>query len=199
MNTLHTLALALVLAASACGAPGPTPGFWRPWYDDPSQMGGRDGSALDGPQPSGGTCTLSVSVTTAVLAGKYSPRNVGAIWITDGTSRFVKSLYVWANRRISHLNRWISDTAAAGLPSNRVDAITAATLTGFGLRTAQWNCTDVSRNPVPSGSYHVCFEITSSNSAGPSDCVSFNAGQGAFHSEPADTSEFQARVLEMAQ
>ncbi len=199
MNTLHKLAIALVLAASACEAPpGPNGEFWRPWYDDPSQTGGVDGSARDGSQLAGGSCTLSVSVTTAALAGNYAPRNVGAIWVSDGSGRFVKSLYVWGNRRLSHLNRWISDTTAAGLPSNRVDAITSATLSSFGVRTAQWNCTDVSRTPVPAGSYQVCFEITSSNAAGPSDCVPFNAGKGAFHDQPPDTAEFQGRVLQMA-
>jgi hypothetical protein len=198
MNTIPTLALALLLAASACGAP-PAPGaeFWRPWYDDPSQSSGVDGSA-DGSQISGGSCSLSVSVTTATLAGKYAPRNVGAIWVDDANNHFVKSLYVWGNRRITHLNRWVSETTAAGLPSNRVDAVSAATLSDFGVRTAQWNCTDASKKPVPSGSYHVCFEVTSSNAAGPNDCIPFNAGTGPFHNQPADTSEFQSMVLVMA-
>ena len=34
----------------------------------------------------------------------------------------------------------------------------------FGERDAQWNCTDHSENTVATGSYEVCFEITSGTS-----------------------------------
>jgi hypothetical protein len=191
---IRALGIVALLFVAACGpAALSDDDFWRPWYDDPLD----GGDSADGPVTMGGSCNFSVSETTAALAGRYAPRNVGAIWIDDHAGHFVKSLTVWGSRRLNHLDRWESETAQAGVPGNRVDAITSATASSFGDRAGQWNCTDYMERPVAAGSYQVCFEITSSNSAGPSDCVMFKVGSGPFQTRPGDTAEFQNRVLEM--
>ena len=70
-----------------------------------------------------------ISVTTKAPGGRYQPDNVGAIWIADSSTKFVKSLYVWGTQRRGELRQWTSATSAAGLSNNLVDAVTAATMT----------------------------------------------------------------------
>lgn len=140
-------------------------------------------------------CGLAISVTTASFGGTYAPNNIGSIWIADDHSRFVKSLDVWADRRTEHLDHWVAATAAAGLPNNRLDAVSTATKTSHGTRTAAWNCTDATRAPVPDGNYRVCFELTESNGAGPLDCVAFAKGTAAQDLSPADLPTFKKRRL----
>jgi hypothetical protein len=149
--------------------------------------GGGDGGAT--------TCGLAVTVTTVTTDGTYAPDNIGAIWIADGAGHFVQSLRVWANRRIEHLDRWAHDTAVAGAPGSTVDAVTSATLPGHGVRTAAWRCTDQSGASATDGAYQVCFELTESNSAGPTDCVPFQKGAGPLALAPPDRPHFRARQL----
>src|SRR5262249_51360912 len=129
----------------------------------------RDGATggIDAP------CSLRVTVTTAPVGGQYAPRNVVAIWIADDANAFVKTLDVWANRRIEHLERWGAMTPLAGVRGTAADAITGATREAHGALTATWNCTDYRRRARPDGPHRVCFEITDSNRGGPIDCVPF--------------------------
>lgn len=136
-------------------------------------------------------------MTTAEAGGRYAPDNVGAIWITDGGGRFVKTLNVWAKRRRKYLERWIADTSAAGLRQNLVDAVSTASRSGHGTHLARWNCTDASRNVVPDGSYHVCFELTDDNRAGPVDCVRFDKGSTPSTVTPPDLPTFTRRTIEL--
>jgi hypothetical protein len=183
--------------------------FWRPWYELPDaliseeptiDLGVRDLSSVeDGAAPDLATpqgCTLSVSVTTSSAGGKYAPRNIGAIWISDGTGRFVKSLYVWAGQRAKYLRKWNEVTSAASLPASRVDAISSATLGSHGARSAAWKCTDTTGKLVADGSYQVCFELTDFDGQGPSDCVAFTKGSAPFSVTPADAASFGKRRLD---
>jgi hypothetical protein len=137
--------------------------------------------------------TLMVSVTTKSAGGRYEPDNVGAIWIADGGSKFVKSLYVWGSRRRKELKTWISATSAAGSSSNLVDAVTAATMSGHGTRTASWNGTDVSKALVPDGSYKVCFELEDGSSQ--SQCVDFTKSRSPQNLMPGDSTSFTKRSI----
>jgi hypothetical protein len=120
-------------------------------------------AAAPPPAPSGpaSACMLTFTVTTVSFNGDYSPRNVGAIWISDGGGTFVKSLNVWGNKRRRHLEAW--NDASRG---NTVDAVTAATQSNHGTRTGTWNCTGVDRKPVPDGVYRVNVNFTESNDPG---------------------------------
>jgi len=128
-------------------------------------VGGDGAAARDlAPPPTQGpsqTCTLMFQVTTATANGSYAPRNVGAIWVTDANGRFVKSLKVWAQKRIRHLVTW-----QASAMGNTVDAVTSATVNSHGTRMASWNCTGVDHQPVANGSYRINAEMTERNGLG---------------------------------
>jgi hypothetical protein len=218
---LSRAALWAGLCLSACGSPPEQKEFWRPWYglidgsvNEPvldlsappvdQRDGQRDGAvASDGsvgpadqgtmPRP----CSLAVTVTTTSAGGRYSPRNIGTIWVSDGSDRFIKTLAVWADKRAKYLKRWNEATAAAGTPASRVDAISSATKTSHGVRTGTWGCTNTASVPVPDGPYKVCFELTDYDGQGPYNCVPFTKGPAAFTLTPPDSPSFTARKLEL--
>jgi hypothetical protein len=130
---------------------------------------------------SAATCSLSVTVTTVTDNGNYSPRNIGAIWIATGSGAFVKTLAVWASRRISHLTLWGSATAQAGRSRNTVDAITGATLASHQTHKVSWNCSDTNKAKVRGGPYRVYFEMTDDNLSGPNMFVNFTMGSAPFN------------------
>jgi hypothetical protein len=107
-----------------------------------------------------GKCTFSFDVTTVTARGVYAPRNVGAIWITDGSNKFVKTLRWWGFIRLSNATAWTQSAA-----SNKTDAVSGATRTSHGALNATWDCTDVSKNAVADGSYvaHVTFAESDAN------------------------------------
>jgi hypothetical protein len=139
------------------------------------------------------TGSLAVSVTTRAAGGEYAPDNVGAIWIADGGTTFVKSLYVWGQQRRRELTRWTAATSAAGLSNNLVDAVTAATMSSHGARMATWNGTNASRTLVPDGSYKVCFELADGSTQ--YQCVDFMKSRTAQSLMPADTTSFTRRSI----
>jgi hypothetical protein len=136
--------------------------------------------------PLGATCRLDVVVTTHSGGGSHSPKNVDAIWIQDASGAFVKSLYVMARNEIQHLNAWNTATTAAGLSRNRVDAVTGATLPGYGTRMATWNCTDVNQKVVAQGGYQVCFDLNDGNGTDKHTCDNIALGKTAATVMPPD-------------
>jgi hypothetical protein len=163
--------------------------------------GGTTGAAGTGAAGTTGTAgtsgvltgTVMISVTTKAPGGRYQPDNVGAIWIADSSTRFVKSLYVWGTQRRGELTRWTSATSAAGLSNNLVDAVTAATMRSHGLRTATWNGTDTKKALVADGAYKVCFEVE--DGAQQYQCVDFTKSRSAQTVTPADTAGFTMRKI----
>jgi hypothetical protein len=146
--------------------------------------------------PLGATCHLDVTVTTHSGGGNHAPKNVDAIWIQDASGKFVKSLYVMARNEIQHLNAWNTATTAAGLSRNRVDAVTGASLSGYGARMASWNCTDVNQKPVGVGGYQVCFDLNDGNGGDKSTCDKIMLGKTATTAMPPDALPcFTGRIL----
>lgn len=200
-------AFCLAPALAACeGAPGPEE-LWRPWYEAPIEEPTDPGPVdpipdMSNPNTDGGPipggCTLAVSVTTASAGGRYSPRNIGAIWVSDGSDRFIKTLNVWASQRAKYLKRWNEATLAAKVPGNRTDAISGATKSSHGVRTASWNCTNSAKLPVADGAYKVCFELTDFDGAGPYECIPFSKSPAAVTLTPPDAASFKARRLELS-
>ncbi len=142
------------------------------------------------------SCKLAVSLTTVTTGKNYDPKNVGAIWIADDAGKFLKTLKVWAGTRITHLNKWNAVTTAAGLARSKVDAVTGGTISTQQTHSAAWTCTDASKAPVADGSYQLCMEMTESNAAGPTGCVSFMKGATAAKTTPADLSNFKGLTLD---
>ena len=108
------------------------------------------------------TMTVDFQVTTTSPGGNYSPKNIGAIWVEDANGGFVKTLKVWANRRIQYLYTWQSRSGG-----NTVDGVTGATHSSHSTRTASWDFTDVSGATVPVGDYTLKLELTDQHSQGP--------------------------------
>jgi hypothetical protein len=163
-------------------------------------LGGAAGSIAagggNGGGPNSGACAFHVDFTTLTYHGKYSPKNIGAVWISDAQGHFVKSLDVWASTRIVHLVKW---NASSG--GNQVDAITAATAPSHGSHSADWNCTDVNENPVSDGPYQLHLEFTEEDSAfliwppGPSVVIDFEKGPAPVSLGPSDQSNYQSITL----
>jgi hypothetical protein len=140
-------------------------------------------------------CSLSVKAPTATAGGRYAPRNIGAIWVADQAGNFVRSLEVWAQRRVNFLSLWNSATSKAGVPGNRVDIVSQATLNSHVAHTATWNCQDFDGGSVPDGTYRVYFEMTENSSAGPNRFEQFTKGPAAMTLTPADDNYFKAIEL----
>jgi hypothetical protein len=143
-----------------------------------------------------GPCSLAISVTTVPIGSDYSPLNIGAIWLTDSSGKFVKTLAVWANRRKRHLEAWNEATSAAGVAGDTVDAVTGSTARNHGTHTSTWNCTDFKKAQVPRGPYRLCMEMTEFNGAGPKGCIAFDNGGTAFRLMPPDIGSYKGRVLD---
>ncbi len=159
-----TLALAGCIGLSSCNPAPPSTEFWRPWYEAPTAPDEDDGGEPDLPPDLAaadlggpvdllradaadgstmpGNCSLAITVTTSSAGGRYSPRNIGAIWVSDSSNRFIKTLNVWADKRAKYLKQWNQATAAASVPASRTDAISGATKSSHGVRTGTWNCTN---------------------------------------------------------
>ncbi len=157
--------------------------------------GGASGSG-GAPGTNSGTCTFTFMVTTVTAHGTYAPRNVGAIWIDDGSGKFVKTLQEWGVARIGNATAW--ETASGG---NVVDAVTGATLPNHGPHTATWNCTDLSGNPVPDGNYSVNVTFAESDAFpffGPAPiqtAVTFVKSASPLNVTPPDAGNFTAMHL----
>lgn len=216
-QAVWTLLCAATLASCADG-PDPAQGeFWRPWYDTvdasepvdptdpppdlagPADLRPPDRRDMGSPDLASmpGSCSLAVTVTTVSPGGRYSPRNIGAIWVSDSSNRFIKTLNVWADKRAKYLKQWNQATAAASVPASRTDAISGATKSSHGVRTGTWNCTNTASVPVADGSYKVCFELTDYDGQGPYDCVAFTKSPAPVSLTPADAPSFTARKLEL--
>lgn len=142
---------------------------------------GGTGAGATGPGnvlPTGGGPCVTVSFTTVDDGGQFGPNNVGAIWITTSGGKFVKTLDVWAAKRAIYLKAWIASSGG-----NKVDAISSATASSPGARTATWNCKDLSGNVVPPGDYVAHGELTEDDFAGPNTSMPFTLTIG----QPLDT------------
>jgi hypothetical protein len=167
--------------------------------------GAADAAGLPPPPDASGSvgtgtgCSMTVKLTTITTDMDYAPDNIGAVWIADAGGKFVKSLEVWANRRMSHLNKWVAATSAAGQPRDTVDAVTAATASKHLTHTSSWNCTASGGAKVPRGTYQLCIEMNESNSASIAyQCVKFDNAGIAFTAMPADAGYFKGRVIDYA-
>ena len=135
--------------------------------------------------------TLNVTVTTSATSGaQYSPRNVEALWVVDNTGKFVKSLLVYAQARISELTNWNNSSSG-----NKVDAVTGATQSSHGVRTCSWNGTNVSGVVVADGTYTLKMELTDKNGTGNLGTFTFVKGTTTQTQTPASVPSFSAITI----
>jgi hypothetical protein len=133
---------------------------------------------------------LTVATTTSSAGGNYSPRNIVAIWVEDGSGNFVKTLMAYANTRKTHLNNWQASTTNAGSAYNVVDAISGPTLSSYGQRICVWNGKDFRGNLMADGTYTIKMELTDKNATGNISSFPFVKGPNAQHQTPTDVPSF---------
>ena len=154
------------------------------------------GVAASGPRAG---CSMKVTLSTVTMNGDWSPKNCGAIWVTDNAGKFVKTLEVWAARRVHYLDKWTVESGAANQERNTADAVTAATLRTHGAHTSTWNCTDVGGKTMPTGQYRLCMELNENSSDSLAyQCLSIQHSGESWKLSPPDAIPFKGRNIEYA-
>lgn len=113
------------------------------------------GGTMVTPLPGGTPTSLTLDFTTADQGGKYSPANIGAVWVTDGSGRWVRTLEYWAFIRAKYLSKY--NAAGAGLAT---DAISGATFAVHLAHHRVWDLKDSTGAVVPDGPYTIFIEVT---------------------------------------
>jgi hypothetical protein len=149
--------------------------------------GGGMGCASESPLVS-----MRVRVRTTTPNGRYSPRNIGAIWIETEQGMFVKTIERWAGTRA----RWLTKFNASSA-SNLVDAVTSATLSQHTTHDRTWNLTNLMHCEIPSGNYRVVVEMTDKNGAGPSTTIPFTMNGTPMTLTPVETTNFHDLLIEL--
>lgn len=150
-----------------------------------------DGGAPDacGGAPVTGSI-LRFRVRTSAVGGKFAPRNVGAIWVQDGSGQFVKTLERWGTTRAKWLVTW-----GAASDGNVVDAITGPTKLAHETHDVTWNLTDAAGCPVAAGDHAMWLELTDRSGAGVTLSIPFvlaDPGEDVF---PEDAPQFHEMEL----
>jgi hypothetical protein len=132
-----------------------------------------------------GLSALRFSVRTSPAGGRFAPRNVGAIWIEDGTQAFVKTLEVWGNMRAKWLMAWLASSGG-----NTVDAITGATLDTHVTHQVTWDLDGLGGCEVPDGPYRVRVELVDRSGTGVTLEVPFVKQPPGLTESAPDTANF---------
>jgi hypothetical protein len=188
---LSTLAAAMLLAG--CFQPSTGTDIDEPGTQPPGNLFGADagtGTTCTTPDPSP-LSLLTVTLRTTPFGGRYSPRNVGAIWIEDSQGVFIKTLERWGSTRARYLVKW--QTASKG---NVADAVTGATLNTHRTHTREWDLTDSTTCEVPTGDYRVVAEHTDYNGAGAYIVMPFHK-QDPMTVTPMETAMFHDLMIEL--
>jgi hypothetical protein len=125
------------------------------------------------PTAATGVTKLELSYTTEALGGRYAPKNVGAVWVTDSSGKLVKSLEVWARIRLRYLLNYASARGSA-----RPDVTATATLTNHKAHMASWDLKGSTGSAVPPGKYTLHAEVTDSHMDGKTITVPFDTSAG---------------------
>lgn len=182
-----------LLATSACfqpavGADELSPGDEPGSLFDAGVTSG-DGSAGCNKTP---LSSMRIRVRTTTNNGRYSPKNIGAIWIEDSAGKFVKTVEVWAKTRARYLVKWNASAKA-----NVVDAVTGATLSMHTTHDRTWNLTGVDKCEVAQGNYKVVVEMTDKDAAGPFVEIPFMIGTTPTTLTPAEATTFHDLLVDL--
>jgi len=116
--------------------------------------------------------SVTFNITTVTYGGNYSPKHCFAMWITDSSGKFVKTINRQGVDRVRYLTNWVSNSG-----SNVVDGTTGASLSSHNYAYTSssktvpripfnWNCKDSKGNIVPDGTYYINVEFTENNTTG---------------------------------
>ena len=135
---------------------------------------------------------MRIRVRTTTANGRYSPRNIGAIWIETEQGTFVKTIERWAGTRA----RWLTKFNASSA-SNLIDAVTSATQNQHTTHDRVWNLDDVMRCEILPGNYRVMVEMTDKNGTGPSTTIPFTMNGTAMTVSPPEATNFHDLLIEL--
>ena len=131
--------------------------------------------------------TLTVSTTTVTFNGDHAPKHYLAIWITNSTGTYVKTLMAYyGGSHVSDLTNWVASNSS----KDKTDATTGATLSSHATRTATWNGTNVAKTVVADGNYIVKLEMTENEGTGKLATYTFAKGTEPVTLTPANVSGF---------
>ena len=136
--------------------------------------------------------SLTFEVTTAIIGGKYKPKNVGAIWIADGSGKLVKTLEVWAATRMRYLTEY--NKARAG---SSVDVSARATLPSHRVHRVTWELKDRSGAAVPARKYQLFLELTDTDATGKTTRIDIDLSGEPATQHPPDAAGFTGMTLEL--
>ncbi len=102
--------------------------------------------------------TVQLSFQTKRTSGKYAPKHVLAVWVTNARGEFVRTLAIYGRKQAKRLKGWSADSSR-----NTTHATTGATLRSHAERTVTWDCRSASGALVPDGDYHLRIEFAESN------------------------------------
>jgi flagellar hook assembly protein FlgD len=133
--------------------------------------------------------SLAFTVRTVSYNGSYHPRNVGAIWITNSSNQFIKTIKVWGQEYRYVLVKWVASSG-----NNTTGAITGASLNNHQLHSVTWNGKNTSNVTVPDGDYKVNVEFSehnaSTNNPGKYKFVTFTKGDALVDITPPNETYF---------
>jgi len=152
----------------------------------PSEM--EAGTGEPEPIPSGpAEGTLHVEFTSVSLGGRYSPKNVGAVWLEDASGSYITTLERWAGIRARYLSDWNAASGGWGFfGSPEPDAVSQATLTRHESHAVTWDSRDLDGQVLPDGSYTLHIELTDADRAGATASIPFEKNTQGFSETPAD-------------
>lgn len=107
-----------------------------------------------------------VEISFPFVSEPGTASNQFAVWVEDIKGNYVKTLFVTNftaqggyKARKESLAAWVKSSKIADAPVEDIDAISGAT-PQTGSLTYTWDCTDLSGNPVPNGTYRFFVEGT---------------------------------------
>ncbi|MHC4248404.1 MAG: DUF2271 domain-containing protein [Planctomycetota bacterium] len=122
--------------------------------------------------------------TTSAFKGKYAPKHILAVWVTDAKGGFIKTVLLNAKSKKKYLKRWGDESG-----KNYVDAVTSATLKKHGAAVARWDCRDAKGKVVPDGEYLLHVEMASDHKTSvttPKTHIAFTKGPKPATAKPKD-------------
>lgn len=155
--------------------------------DGPDGPGGTGDAGSEPPMSTDGYdgCPIHVSVATMSYGtgnnedDDYAPNNVGAIWVTDASGAFIRTVAVWSPTYYQFATTWIKQSGGS-----RVDIIASATRRNHDQTVeVDWDCRDKQLMHVAPGSYRLNVEFTEVEKQGPllsgDSALSFEIGVNA--------------------
>lgn len=128
-----------------------------------------------------GTANLTFNLSSP--GGTYAPRHVTAVWVTDSSNNFIKTIFKQAGTRSQYLYTW---NAARG-GQTQVDGVSTATVNTYtNPISVSWDLRDYNDVLKPDGAYRIHIEFTDKHAQGPYTFIQFNKDSTSETIRPTD-------------